>query len=55
MREEKRGKIFLIKVGNAVNSGAMDMFSNEKQADFALFNLCKGFCKALYYIVGFIE
>ena len=44
---------------NAVNSGTMDNFSpapyggmtvsgNEKQADFALFNLGKGFCKALH-------
>ncbi len=58
MCEEKRGKIFLIKAENAVNSGTMDKFSpapyggttvsgNEKQEDFALFNLCKGFCKAL--------
>ena len=58
MCEEKRGKIWLIKAGNAVNSGTMDKFSpapyggttvsgNEKQADFALFNLGKGFCKAL--------
>ncbi|MCH7763197.1 MAG: hypothetical protein IIB95_05585 [Candidatus Marinimicrobia bacterium] len=50
MCEEKRGKIWLIKAGNVVNSGAMDKFSpapygettvsgNEKQADFALFNL----------------
>ena len=55
MCEEKRGKICLIKAGNAVNSGTMDKFSpachlkytnkgagrNEKQADFALFNLGK--------------
>ena len=84
MREEKRGKIFLIparpllfimivaggKAGNAVNSGTMDKFSpapygglpsemwsifpqgttvsgNENQDDFALFNLCNRFCKAL--------
>ncbi len=47
MCEEKRGKICLIKAGNAVNSGTMDKFSNEKQADFTLFNLGKGFCKAL--------
>ena len=50
MCEEKRSKICLIKAGNAVNSGTMDKFSpapyggttvsgNEKQADFALFNL----------------
>lgn len=63
MYEEKRSKIRLIparpfllhsnaaggKAGNVVNptSWRMDKFSNEKQADFALFNLCKGFCKAL--------
>ncbi|MCH7764729.1 MAG: hypothetical protein IIB95_13510 [Candidatus Marinimicrobia bacterium] len=46
------------KAGKAVNSGTMDKFSpgpyggttvsgNEKQTDFALFNLGKGFCKAL--------
>jgi hypothetical protein len=46
MREEKRCKICLIKAGNAVNSGAMDKFSYEKQADFALFNLCSRFFKA---------
>ncbi|MCH7612862.1 MAG: PD40 domain-containing protein [Candidatus Marinimicrobia bacterium] len=65
MCEEKRGKIFLIparpilfiiivaggKAGNAVNSGTIDKFSNEKEEDFALFNLCKGFCKALYNIL----
>ena len=51
MCEEKRSKIGLIKAGNAVNSGAMDKFSNEKQADFALFNLCDRVCKALYKII----
>ncbi|MCH7764892.1 MAG: hypothetical protein IIB95_14345 [Candidatus Marinimicrobia bacterium] len=49
------------KAGNAVNSGTMDKFfpachlksinkaagRNEKQADFTLFNLGKGFYKAL--------
>lgn len=47
MWEEKRSKIRLIKAGNVVNSGDMDKFSNEKQADFALFNLCSRFCKAI--------
>ncbi len=47
MCEEKRCKICLIKAGNVVNSGAMDKFSNEKQANFRLFNLCNRFCKAL--------
>ena len=56
MSEEKRCKICLIKAENAVNSGAMDKFSNEKQANFDLFNLsavgtqaglCNRFCKAL--------
>ena len=47
MFEEKRGRICLIKAGNAVNSGAMDKFSNEKQTNFTLFNLCNGFYKAL--------
>lgn len=47
MREEKRCKIFPIKAGHPVNSGTIDKFSNEKQVDFALFNLCNGFCKTL--------
>ena len=52
------------KAGNTVNSGTMDKFSpachlkntnkgagrNENQEDFALFNLGKGFCKALFNI-----
>ena len=50
MRKEKRVNICLIKAGNAVNNGIMDKFSNEKQANFKLFNLCIGFCKAFYYI-----
>ena len=50
MCEEKRSKIRLIKAGNVVNSGAMDKFSNPPAGgrDFALFNLCKGFCKSLF-------
>ena len=52
MREEKKCKICLIKAGSVVNSGAMDKFSNEKQANFRLFNLCNRFCKALYKIKG---
>jgi hypothetical protein len=49
MYEEKRSKIRLIKAGNVVNSGTMDKFSNPPAGgrNFALFNLCKGFCKAL--------
>jgi hypothetical protein len=61
-RKEKRVKIWLVparpiffimivaggKAGNAVNNGIMDKFSNEKQANFNLFNLCIGFCKAFY-------
>ena len=46
MYEEKRVKICLIKAQNAVNSGAMDKFYNEEQANFKLFNLCIWFFKA---------
>ncbi len=49
MCEEKRCKICLVKAGNVVNSGVMDKFSNEKQANFRLFNLCNRFGKALIY------
>jgi hypothetical protein len=52
MCEEKRGKIFVNKAGNAVNSGTIDKFSNENQEDFAFFNLCKWFCKAFYQKVS---
>jgi len=45
VREEKRDKICLIKTENAVNNGIMGKFSNEKQTDFKLFNLCIMFCK----------
>ena len=59
MFEEKRGKICLIparpilfimivaggQAGNAVNNGAK--FSNEKQTNSTLFNLCNGFYKAI--------
>jgi len=65
MYEEKRVKIFLIKVGtkwksrmlefrtcfgagNAVYSNAMNKFSNEKQGNFKLFNLCNRFFKRFY-------
>lgn len=48
MYEEKRDKIFLIKAGNAVNSTAIDKFSNEKQVSFDLFNLCNGFFKGFF-------
>ena len=48
MCEGKRYKICLVKAGNVVNSGAMDKFSNEKQTNFRLFNLCKRFCIALF-------
>jgi len=47
MREEKRGKIIMVKTGNDVNSGAMNEFLNDKPEDFTLFNLCKGFFKVL--------
>jgi hypothetical protein len=61
MCEEKRCKIYLIparpfllhsnaaggKTENVVNSRAMDKFSNDKQVNFRLFNLCNRFCKAL--------
>ncbi len=64
MREEKKCKICLIparphlfnlivaggKAGNVVNSGAMDKFFNEKQANFRLFNLCNRFYKALFMV-----
>ena len=45
MCEEKIDKISLIKTGNAVNSGAMNKFSNENQGNFGLFNLCNRFLK----------
>ena len=62
MCEEKRIKICLIparpilfimivaggKAENVVNSGTMDKFSNEKQADSRLFNLCIRFFKAFF-------
>ncbi len=48
MCEEKRGKICLVKAEKEVNSGTMDEFSNEKQANFKLFNLRNRFCQALY-------
>jgi hypothetical protein len=48
MCEGKKCKICLIEAGNVVNSGVMDKFSNEKQTNFRLFNLCNRFCKALY-------
>ena len=51
--EEKRYKICLIKAENAVNSGAMGKFSNEKQADFTLFNLFSRFCKAFLLLICF--
>ena len=41
--EKKRSQICLVKAENEVHSGAMDKFSNEKQANFKLFNLCKRF------------
>jgi len=44
--EEKRVKICLIKAGNAVNNGIMGEFSNEKQANFKLFNSCSRLFKA---------
>ncbi len=50
MCEEKRVKICLIKAENAVNNDIMDKFSNEKQADFRLFNLCDRFFKGFHYI-----
>jgi len=46
MREEKRVKIWLIKAENAVNNAILDKFSNEKQTNFKLFNLCVRFFKA---------
>ena len=52
MCEEKRRKIFLMKAGNAVNSGAMDKFPNKKQINFTLFNLCNRFCKAFFFNWG---
>ena len=51
--EEKRYKICLIKAENAVNSRAMCKFSNEKQADFTLFNLFSRFCKAFLLLIYF--
>ncbi len=45
MCEEKRDKFPLIKTGNAVNSGAMNKFSNENQGNFGLFNFCNRFLK----------
>ena len=45
MCEEKGIKICLIKAGNEVHSGVMVKFSNEKQANFKLFNLCNRFFK----------
>ena len=48
MYEKKRVKIFLIKAGNAVNSIAMNKFSNEKQGNFNLFNFCNGFFKGFF-------
>jgi len=48
MCEEKGSKICMIKAENAVNSGAIDKFFNENQANFTLFNLCKWFCNALF-------
>ncbi|MFQ6678369.1 MAG: hypothetical protein ACE5D0_08610 [Fidelibacterota bacterium] len=52
MCEEKRRKICLIKAGNALNSGAMDKFPNEEQADFTLFNFCSSFCEAFFFNWG---
>jgi len=49
MCEEKREKICLIETGNAVNSIAINQFSNEKQANFILFNLCFGCCTPSIY------
>ena len=45
MCEEKRSQICLVKAGNEVHGGAMYKFSNEKQANFKLFNLCNRFFK----------
>lgn len=50
MCEEKKVKIFLIKAENAVNSSAMNKFSNEKQGDFKLFYLCNSFFKGFFKI-----
>ena len=48
MCEEKRIKISLIKMENAVNNGVMNKFSNENQANFGLFNLCIRFFNGFY-------
>lgn len=40
MCEEKKVKIFLIKAENAVNSSAMNKFSNEKQGGGLNFFIC---------------
>ncbi len=58
MCEEKRVKICLpvrsgtqtglIKAGYVVNSGAMDKFPNEKQANYRLFNLHNRFFKGFF-------
>ncbi len=45
MCEEKRDKISLIKIGNAVNNCVINKFSNENQGNFGLFNLCNRFLK----------
>jgi len=45
VREEKRIKILLIKAESEVNNGIMDNFSNKKQDNFKLFNLCIRFFK----------
>ncbi len=46
MCEEKRSKIRLIPARHLKNTNK-GAGRNEKQADFALFNLCNGLCKAL--------
>ncbi len=48
MCEEKRLKICLFETENVVISGAMGKFSNEKLANFKLFNLCNRFFKGFY-------
>ena len=45
MWEEKRSQFCLVKAENEVHGAAMDKFSNEKQANFKLFNLCNKFFK----------
>jgi|TARA_B100000035_G_C20988406_1_gene548964 hypothetical protein len=50
VREEKRVKICLVETENEVNNEIVDKFSNEKQANFKLFNYVSGFSNPFYYI-----